>query len=111
MGNIFGFFEDMDNHNERCVGRYPKEGDFVVDTARVSDGREPYETAVQHPKYDDGSMVIVEAYPTKAKAVVGHKKWVKKMTSKKLPEVLRDCQNAEVAQLIPISELVFPRQD
>uniref|UniRef100_A0A6H1ZH70 Uncharacterized protein n=1 Tax=viral metagenome TaxID=1070528 RepID=A0A6H1ZH70_9ZZZZ len=97
--NIFGFLSDTNNYLERVVGRYPEEGEFLVDTAKVSDGKQPYETAVAHPYFNEGKVVIVEAYPTKKAANKGHKKWVNIMTADELPKELVDCCNAHIADL------------
>jgi len=97
---MFNFINDMGNYEDRCVGRndYPW---GMVSTARVSDGKRPYETAVAHTDYcDEGLMVIEEAYDTKPDAVAGHARWVKKMTAKKLPNKLVDCSNSGVQSML-----------
>ena len=96
---MFSFFKDMTNYEQRKVARndYPW---GMIDTARVSDGRKPYETAVEHKKYGDGSMVIVECYDTKKHALEGHARWVKTMTAKRLPKILTDCSNSEIQQAL-----------
>ena len=77
---MFNFdFGMLDDYEERMVGRFEKAG-LLVSTARVSDGQQPYETAVGHPEYNEGKLVIVEAYPDRATALFGHGKWVKMMT-------------------------------
>jgi hypothetical protein len=97
---MFEFLFDYGNYDDRCVGRWDsKDGRRLVSTARVSDGRKPYETAFQHPDYNKGKMVIVEAYDSKESASAGHAKWVKIMTKGPLPKALTDCCNAGVAQL------------
>jgi hypothetical protein len=106
---MFSFLSDIGNHADRVVGRYPKNGPFLVDTARVSDGEQPYETAVQHPEYNNGKMVIVEAYPTREKANIGHARWVKIMTSDSLPDKLVDCLNSGISQVALSGANVFLR--
>lgn len=86
------------NYDSRKVARDEFPWGFIS-TAYVNDGSKPYETAVEHPDYNAGSMVIVESYDTKVEAKRGHKKWVKRMTGKPLPVILFDCCNAGVAQL------------
>ena len=106
-GSILGFLQDMGNYKERAIGRFPigsKDGAFLVDTVRVGDGIQPFETAVQHPEYNDGDMVIVEAYSTKKDAEVGHEKWVKIMAADELPAELIDCHNTEISQLFGTAE-------
>ena len=87
----------MDNYSDRKIGRYESEG-CLVSTCRVTDGRQPYETAVEHEDYGD-TMVIVEAYDTRSGAKRGHRRWVKTMQENP-PAKLVDCQNAWISQLI-----------
>ncbi len=101
--SIFDFLKDVGNYDERVVARYEVE-DLVIDTARVSDGRQPYETAVRHPSYNSGDWVIVEGYTTERDSAIGHNRWVKAMTTLPLPTVLTDCCNAECSQLIKAVE-------
>ena len=108
---FFDFIRDMGNYDERCVGRYDND-DLMVSTARVSDGAQPYETAVAHPKYNDGDMVIVEAYDSGGEAKAGHERWVATMTNGKLPTQLTNCCNAGVSQMLDAvgGNVVFPRK-
>ncbi len=94
---MFSFLNDLDDYEERKVARYEKD-DLMVDTARVSDGVKPFETAIEHPNYNGGEMVIVENYDTIKQAKSGHKKWVELMTSFPLPTELPECGNAMVMQ-------------
>ncbi len=94
------FFDSsmMFNYEERKVApAYDSDG-IVVSTARVTDGVLPYETAVKHPAYGGGEMVIVENYRSKSAAAKGHHKWIERMTAKKLPEKLIDCNNSNISQ-------------
>lgn len=100
-------FDMIGNYEERKVARYEKDGLFIS-TAMVTDGDDPYETAVAHPQYNDGIMVIVESYPTKAAAKRGHAKWLKRMTAKRLPKQLVDCRNSWASKLC--GDLVFERE-
>jgi hypothetical protein len=93
---MFGL-DMMGNYETRKVGRFDQ-GEIVVSTARVTDGNQPYETAVVHPEYHGDKFIIVEAYDTIEQARVGHAKWVKTMTTEPLPDQLVDCCNAEIAQ-------------
>lgn len=93
---MFGFLSMMENYADRKVDRYEK-GKLFVSTARVTDSSKPFETAVSHPNYDGGKIVIVELYDTLKGAQAGHKKWVRTMTAKKLPKSLRDVSTADVA--------------
>lgn len=87
--NPIGTIMSMDNYEERVVARDNYDWGFI-DTAAVSDVPEPFETAVAHELYGEGSgggMVIVESYHSKKAAQKGHKKWVKIMTTTE-PEYL-----------------------
>lgn len=98
MFDLFGFFNMMDNYEERKVKNYTSD-DLNIDTCAVSDSDKPYETGIQHPLYNEGKWVIVELYDTKEEAEVGHDKWVKIMTKNELPEVLKDVGTCVIAKL------------
>ena len=109
---MFEFMFDAGNYQDRVVGRYDGDG-TMVSTASVSDGRHPYETAFQHPDYNDGDMVIVEAYDSREQAADGHARWVEIMTNGPLPESLIDCQNSHISHLygsLDGDALTFPRK-
>jgi hypothetical protein len=109
MSNMFNFFLDMENYEDRKVDNY-ESGKLYIDTCAVSDGAKPFETAVEHPYYKNGKMVIVEAYDTKKEAQEGHSKWVKRMTAKILPEQLVDCQNAGLSVMLSmVDDMIYPR--
>ncbi len=95
---LFDFLEMANNYEQRKVARYEK-GNVMVDTAMVSDAEQPYETAVAHPQYNEGNMVIVELYDTKEEAEKGHKKWVKIITNKKLPNELKDVSSSKISKV------------
>jgi hypothetical protein len=101
---MFEFLQDMGNYSSRKVGRDDFEWGFIS-TAVVSDGDQPYETAVCSDLYqdDDGNteeMIIVEAYNDHDSAKEGHAKWVAAMTGENPPAVLVDCLNSGICQLI-----------
>lgn len=98
IGDIFRFVEDIGNYADRVVGRYDAK-ELSVSTARVSDGGQPYETAVQSPRYNGGKWVIVQAYNTKQDAKAGHLEWVNRMKTDP-PTVLQDCANSTVSELL-----------
>lgn len=100
---MFGFLEEMmaNTYENRKVARYEKD-DVFVDTCRITDSEQPYETAVAHPKYNDNKIVIVEMYNTEEEAKRGHSKWVKKMTSKKLPKTLKDVSTSDVVEFAQV---------
>ena len=107
LDNMFDFFLAVGNYEDRKVARFDAPWGFV-DTVQVCDGSQPFETAVQHPDYNGGGMVIVEAYDTMKEAQVGHDKWVAKMTAKRLPSKLVDCANAAMAKAF-LGKQSFPR--
>jgi len=98
FGDAFGFFSMAGNYEERKVAHYEEEK-VMVDTCRVDDSDADYETAVEHPAYNNGSMVIVETYDTKEEAQGGHDKWVTIMTSRSLPDRLFDVSTAAIKKL------------
>ena len=95
---MFNFSRMVGNYAERAVARNEFDWGFIS-TCSVTDGDKPYETAVKHTAYHTTDMTIVESYDTKQEAKEGHDKWLKIMTSDKLPDTLVDCYNAGVAQL------------
>lgn len=98
---MFDFMNMLVNYEDRKIDRWNSEdGLQMVSTASVTDGRKPYETAVQHPDYNGGSMVIVECYDTKEQAQAGHDKWLNLVLTNKLPSALVNCGNSEISQLI-----------
>lgn len=106
---MFNFFRDIDNYETRRIGKWVNEdATSMVSTACVSDGQQPYETAFQHPDYNDGEMVIVEAYDTKDQAIAGHERWLKIMQTDPLPDHLEDCANSEIASLLD-GKMLHPR--
>jgi len=113
--NMDDLFDDMmksltnaSDFAEREVAQYNQDSLFV-DTCRVNDGKKPYETAVAFPLYNDGSMVIVEAYDTKEEAQAGHDKWVNIMLTCP-PDKLVDCQNGSIPFLCD-DDAVYPASD
>jgi len=68
------FLQDLGNYDDRVVANIQpeKNGGIGVDTAYTSD--EGYETAL----LDANGVHPVERYTSKAKALAGHRKWVKK---------------------------------
>lgn len=111
---MFEYMEMLGNYEDRKIGRWDSEdGLKMVSTCSVTDGREPFETAVQHPSYNNGKMVIVECYSTKKEAVTGHDKWLKLILENNLPSVLTDCQNSKISQMCGDAEcqMSFERKD
>ena len=98
MFDLFGF-GNMGSYESRKVGRWEEEDGRMVSTAEVTDGDHPFETAFEHPDYNDGKMVIVEAYDSRSAAEEGHERWMAIMTEGPLPDSLVDCQNSGISQL------------
>lgn len=96
---MFGFFSMAGNYEDRKVGRWNGENNDFVSTALVTDSLHPYETAICHPDYNNGNLIIVEMYASKKDAIKGHEKWVKVMTSDKLPDSFVDVSSSEISQL------------
>lgn len=99
MFDFLGMSEMLGNSKDRKVDRYER-GDLFVSTVYVTDGRKDYETAVAHPDYNNGDIIIVECYDTKEEAQHGHNSWVVAMRDEPLPDKLTDCVNAEISQLL-----------
>lgn len=99
FGRMFSFLLDAGNRESRLI-KNDKVGEATIDTCRVSDGKQPYETGISHPEYDSGQWIIAEAYNTPDAALKGHKKWVKIMSAKKLPKEIPDCNNALLTTLL-----------
>lgn len=96
---MFDFFSMEGTYNTRRIERY-EEGDVFVSTARVTDSDKPFETAIAHPAYNGGKLVVVELYDTRDEAQQGHERWVEKMTAKTLPDELTDVSAAGIALLV-----------
>ena len=110
LGVPMGFTSMRDNYEERKVDAYETE-ELFISTAMVTDADVPYETAVGHPAYNKGKLVIVETYDTKELAQVGHDRWVEKMTGNELPESLIDVSRAELAVLCrEFNPMVYQRE-
>lgn len=95
---MFDFLEMMDNYSSRKVGRYDNDdGSIMVSTVMITDSALPYETAVAHPRFNDGEMVIVETYESEDSAKLGHERWVNAITIGPLPQELVDVSTAGAA--------------
>ena len=111
---MFDFLGMMGNYEDRCVARFDdKESGLFISTARVTDGEKPIETAVAHPDYNDGDIVIVAKYDTEEQATEGHANWIAWMTTEPLPEKLVDCGNSGISQLCEMVGLdkEYPRNN
>ena len=104
---MFNFLDMAFDYDQMAVDRFEGLG-MCIDTARVTDGSQPYETGVAHPEYNGGKWIIVEAYDTKEEAKKGHAKWVQVMTENP-PDQLVDCQNSYISNLLDKEDLTFNR--
>lgn len=100
---MFDFLSMINTYEERVVASFC-EGGVYVDTALVTGADKPYETAVVHPRYNAGELVIVELYDTKEEAQAGHDRWVARMTASELPKELVDVSSADIAKLRDMAE-------
>src|SRR5262249_24498781 len=99
---MFSFLEMVGNYEQRKVGRYDHPDGWFISTALVTDSEKPFVTAVCHPKYNEGRIVIVDSYDNKMEAEAGHEKWVQTMNAETLPERLVDVSEAGIAQLMDV---------
>jgi len=99
MNNSFGFFNMAGTIQQRRVKHFEDiKRHVVVDTSAVICSDKPYETAIKYPKYNSGDWVVVQVYDTKNKAIVGHNKWVKKLTADRLSKTLKDVSLCVIAK-------------
>lgn len=87
LNNMYGIMSMSGNYEQRKVDN-TKEGDWEVDTARVTDRGWIYETAVRHTDFRGGDWIVVEGVNTKEEAFVIHDKWVEFMRGN--PSVIYD---------------------
>ena len=90
--------DQEDTYEQRKVDRYETE-ELFISTAHVIDSRKPYETAIAHPAYNEGAIVIVQMYDNIEDAQAGHDKWVQIMTADKLPDYLTDANDSELTDV------------
>jgi hypothetical protein len=95
---MFGFLDMIGNYEQRKVAN-TKVGGANIDTAAVSDSTHPYETGIFHPQYNKGKCIVVELYDTKELSKVGHAKWVKLFSGKKLPDHLTDVSEHDLKMM------------
>lgn len=104
-----GILAMRDTYEQRLIARFESAEmpGVIIDTCKVYDGEQNYETGICHPEYNDGDWMIVESYDTAEEAEEGHLKWVRKMTGENLPKTIRDCCNS---LLVAGSEIIYDRQ-
>ena len=68
--------DSEDDYKKRLVARDdkldPDELPFILDTVAVDDREWKYETAIQHPKFNDNEWIVIRGYDTKEEAKKGH---------------------------------------
>ncbi len=101
--NFLNMFSSLANLQSKPVDRY-EEGDLYVSTVWINDSEKEYETAVAHPLYKEGKLIIVECYDSEEEAQIGHDKWVKIMTQEKLPSVLEDNNTSVIGTVLRESQ-------
>ena len=78
--NLLSTIGDEDNYKERLVARDdkldPDEIPFILDTVAVDDREWMYETAIQHPKFNDNEWIVIRGYDTKEEAEAGHEELI-----------------------------------
>jgi hypothetical protein len=84
-------------------------GQVIISTAKVTDGKLSYETAVSHPLYNSGKWIILQAYSQKAQAEAGHQKWVAELESD--PPILVEVSNCFLSELAETEGRVHPRAE
>lgn len=92
------------NYELRVVGKLDRKlpsGRLFVSTAFVTDSADPYETAVGHPQYNEGELIIVETYRSEAEARKGHLKWAARMLDTPLPKYLESRPRSHISSLLP----------
>jgi hypothetical protein len=66
---------------------------FAGDTNR-------YETAIAHPFYNDGTLIVVGSWDDEEDARHGHKYWVERVVLDAMPNPLTDVSTSETALLL-----------
>lgn len=94
-------------YEKRKIGRFEKDGIFVS-TILVDDCEQAYETAVIHPEFKGGEIIIVAHYSTRGEAEQGHHAWVEKIQGKNLKEILSD-DACCLSQLLDNGKIVYER--
>lgn len=90
------------NYESRSVGYWCSELDksCMLSTALVTDGVKPFESAMAHPSYNGGQIIILEAYDTKEQAQAGHEKYLAIAKADGWPDEITERNNSEVGLLL-----------
>lgn len=92
--------------------RFPKQiavydQKFLVSTIQPGDATQyPYETAIEHPAYGDGELIVVDGAETFDDAIRIHNKWIDKLDVSfgQLPEVVIEFANSPILQMMRIMD-------
>lgn len=106
---MFSFVDMIGNYEERKVKNTKIDNGSVVDTCRVTDSTQPYETGICSPLYNNNKWIIVELYNTKKEAKKGHDKWVEKM--KTPPKVLEDVSTSTISSFFDSEGRIFRKEE
>ena len=72
--------DSVEDYQRRLVARDdkldPDELPFILDTVAVDDREWMYETAIQHPKFNDNEWIVIRGYDTKEEAKAGHEELI-----------------------------------
>lgn len=102
------YFDGWEPHGERVVGRWTNDDQSLfVDTCLVHDAKKPYETAVAHPAYNNGQLIIVEYYDTPEEALIGHARWEEMVKNNDLPSELIDVSNNFFSAMVDFFEWLY----
>lgn len=96
-------------YEDRKVARHESD-DLIVSTCSNNDSDQPYETAVSHMDYNEGSWVCVELYDDEEAALTGHNKWIELMSAEPLPDKLVERSTSELAKMSDAYGNEFPRK-
>lgn len=73
-------YDSEEDYKKRLVARDdkldPDELPFCLDTVAVNDREWMYETAIQHPKFNDNEWIVIRGYNTKEEAEAGHEELI-----------------------------------
>lgn len=73
---------------------------IMLSTAEVTDADYRYETAIAHPSYDGGKIIILGGCDSRKKALAFHAHWKQLIETDTLPEVIADNGRSGVGLLL-----------
>ncbi|MBE7053874.1 MAG: hypothetical protein E7391_06350 [Ruminococcaceae bacterium] len=91
--NLLAMLSMAGNYEQRCVDNFENDL-FTIDTAYVTDRKQPYETAVKHKEFNNDDWIILEWSDTKEEAQKTHDKWVEFFKNNDVQEI-KDCYTGE----------------